>query len=230
MRDTHAPGEWRASLPVHRLASDGVLSGAAALALLGCAMRLRRARAPLMVISGVLAWHAGTTLARPPQSTREALAGRGGRHLKGQVTIARTPAEVYALWRDPAQLADALPPRVRVESFAPNVTRWQLTSKDGSTTVAEWTAELINDEPDRLLAWRTTSDATVLSAGSVRFSPAPGGQGTEVGVHLQYAAPLGAVGAGLAKLTPFNPSVLLGRSLDHIKRYLEFGRHAVLVS
>jgi uncharacterized membrane protein len=230
MHETHAPDEWRVSLPVHRLASDGVLSGAAAVTLLGLARWYPRARAPLVVASGLLAWRAGTTLARSPKSTRAALAGRGGRHLKGQVTIARTPPDVYALWRDAARLNDALPPRIRVEWIAPNLTRWRLTSTNGATTLAEWTAELINDEPDRLLAWRTTSDATVLSAGSVRFTPAPGGQGTEVGVHLQYAAPLGAVGANLAALTPFNPSLLLGNSLDHIKRYLEFGRHAVLVS
>jgi uncharacterized membrane protein len=199
-----------------------------ALTTLGLALRYRRARAPLVVASGMLVWHAAVAPGR--QSTRAALSGRGGAHLKSQVTIARTPAEVYALWRDPAQLSEALPPRVRVEALAPNLTLWRLTSDDGASTVAEWKAELINDEPERVLAWRTTSDATVLSAGSVRFSPAPAGQGTEVAVHLQYKAPLGKIGARLAALTPFNPSLLLGRSLDHIKRYLEFGRHAVLVS
>lgn len=81
-----------------------------------------------------------------------------------------------------------------------------------------------------LLAWRTTTEGTVLSAGSVRFDPAPGDQGTEVRVHLQYAAPLGAVGAGLASLTPYNPALLLGRGLDHIKRHLELGRRAELTA
>lgn len=207
---------------------DRLAAAAAAVVLVGVAARARRGRVPLLLGSALLAAHAGSGLDVRPRSTRTRLSGPAGRHLKSHITIARPPHEVYGFWRDASRLAAALPPRVHVESLGPATTRWRLTSKDGGTTLAEWTADLINDEPDRLLAWRTAADGTVLSAGSVRFDPAPGDQGTEVRVHLQYAAPLGAVGAGLASLTPYNPALLLGRGLDSIKRHLELGRRAAL--
>lgn len=210
------------------IAADRMMAAAVAVALVGIAARVRRGRVPLLAASAVLAVHAGSGLRARPRSTRDRLSGPAGRHLKSHITIARPPSEVYRLWREPSRLAEALPPRVHVEALGPTTTRWRLTSKDGETTLAEWTADLINDEPDRVLAWRTASDGTVLSAGSVRFDPAPGDQGTEVRVHLQYAAPLGAVGAGLASLTPYNPGLLLGRGLDSIKRHLELGRRAEL--
>jgi uncharacterized membrane protein len=219
-----------ALLPADGIALNHLVSAAMAVALVGIATRIRRGRLPLVVASALLAAHAGSGLPARPRTTRASLSGPAGRHLRSHITIAKPPQEVYRLWRNPTRLNEALPPRIHVEAVGPATTRWRLTSKDGETTLAEWTADLINDEPDHLLAWRTTSDGTVLSAGSVRFDPAPGDQGTEVRVHLHYAAPLGAVGAGLASLTPYNPALLLGRSLDHIKRHLELGRRAELTA
>ena len=68
----------------------------------------------------------------------------------------------------------------------------------------------------------------VVSAGSVNFMQAPGNQGTEVRVHLQYAPPLGRVGSAAATLSGHPPSLLVREALRDIKRYLEIGHSVVL--
>ena len=120
--------------------------------------------------------------------------------------------------------------KITVDNIDGTRSRWQLrTSPDGEPLV-EWTAELINEVPDKVLGWQTTSDADVVSAGSVNFVPAPGTQGTEVRVHLQYAPPLGRVGSAAATLSGNPPSMVVREALRDIKRFLEFGRSVVLTA
>ena len=54
-----------------------------------------------------------------------------------------------------------------------------------------WEAEIINDQPPQLLAWRTLPGGPVAHAGSVRFTPA--GASTRIDVSLQYDPPGGTV-------------------------------------
>jgi uncharacterized membrane protein len=49
----------------------------------------------------------------------------------------------------------------------------------GGKTV-EWDAEIIEAQENRMLSWRSLAGNDVDSAGSVWFTPVPGGQGTVV--------------------------------------------------
>src|SRR5438034_10305159 len=62
---------------------------------------------------------------------------------------------------------------------------------------AEWDAEIINEIPNELIAWRSVDGSTVDNAGSVHFLPLRGG--TEVRVILRYYPPAGKLGAEIAK-------------------------------
>ena len=64
----------------------------------------------------------------------------------------------------------------------------------------EWEAEIINDKPNEMIAWRSLPGSEVDTAGSVHFKPVGGGRGTEVHVNLKYNPPGGVVGAAVAKL------------------------------
>ena len=156
-------------------------------------------------------------------SARRQLGGSRGSHVRVQTTIGQPPAAVYGFWRDPEQLAQALPDTLRVRRIDDVQSHWTLLTSGGHT-LATWTANLINDVPDRLLAWQTTGNSAVVSAGSVAFTPAPGDQGTEVRVHLQFAPPLGRIGAGLATVSGHDATAVTRRGVDGIKRFLELGR------
>jgi uncharacterized membrane protein len=94
--------------------------------------------------------------------------------------------------------------------------------------LATWTAEIINDVPERVIAWRTVGESDIVSAGSVQFKEAPGGQGTELSVHMQYSPPFGRLGAGLAGLFGRGADQVVTQCLRDIKRYLELGRQVTL--
>jgi uncharacterized membrane protein len=90
-------------------------------------------------------------------------------------------------------------------------------------TTVEWTAQIVEDRPNELISWRSTDDAKVSNAGTVRFTKAPGGRGTEVHLELRYDPPAGAVGATIAKLMGQEPSQQVDGDLRRFKQVMETG-------
>lgn len=133
-----------------------------------------------------------------------ALAGGHGSHVERTVTILRSPADLYAQWRDLERLPALMPHLDSVTLLGDTRSHWVARGPGG--TRPAWEAEIVADEPGRLISWRSVGEGDVENAGSVRFTPAPGDRGTEVKVILTYAPPAGRLGLGLA--------TLLGRSAD----------------
>ncbi len=159
-----------------------------------------------------------------PRSTAERLSGDKGTHVREQITIAQPISAVFGFWRSLDTLAAATDHRLSVVTLDARRSHWTVRSRAGGAPLVEWTAELINEVPDQVLGWRTTSDADVVSAGSVNFAVVPGTGATEVRVHLQYDPPLGRIGAAAAAAAGHAPDALIREALRDIKRYLEDGR------
>src|SRR5947208_1583061 len=90
-------------------------------------------------------------------------------------------------------------------------------------SVVEWDAEIFNEIPNKLIAWRSLEGSDVVSAGSVNFDPAADGWGTRVTVHLQYSPPGGKVGAAIAKLSGRDAETEIREDLRRFKQLLEAG-------
>jgi uncharacterized membrane protein len=86
----------------------------------------------------------------------------------------------------------------------------------------EWDAEIYNEKPNELIAWRSL-DGNFTNAGSVHFEPAPGERGTLVKVVMNYNAPGGKVSALLAKLFGQEPGQVIEEDLRRLKQILETG-------
>jgi uncharacterized membrane protein len=86
----------------------------------------------------------------------------------------------------------------------------------------EWNAEIINEEPNALIAWRSLGGADVDNAGSVRFHDAAGG-GTELRVVLDYIPPAGKVGKWVATLFGEAPEQQIKDDLHRFKQLMEAG-------
>ncbi|HEY7182806.1 MAG TPA: SRPBCC family protein [Blastocatellia bacterium] len=87
----------------------------------------------------------------------------------------------------------------------------------------EWDAEIINEEPNELIAWRSLEGAQVPNAGSVRFERNPNGPGSEVKVAIEYAPPAGKIGSLLAKLFGEDPERRVAEDLRRFKQFMETG-------
>ena len=90
-------------------------------------------------------------------------------------------------------------------------------------TVFRWEAEVVADEPNRRLAWKSLPGSQVMHQGEVEFRPAPGNRGTEILVDLRYLPPAGRAGASIAKLFGKEPSQEIAADLRRLKQVIETG-------
>ena len=165
---------------------------------------------------------AGISTAEPHNGTRSALRNRHGVMVDESVTINKSAPELYRFWRNFSQLPRFMDHLVSVTcSRDQRFSHW-VARAPGRRTV-EWDARVINDIPDELIAWRTLGKADVVSAGSVRFTEAADGRGTQVRVHLQYEPPIGKVGATVAWLLGHEPSQTIREDLRRLKQIMEAG-------
>jgi uncharacterized membrane protein len=137
------------------------------------------------------------------------------------ITVRRPIDEVYAFWRDFQNLPRFMSHLEAVQVMGEGRSHWRAKAPAGATV--EWDAEMIEDRPNELIAWRSLEGADVPNSGSVRFRPAPGEQGTEVEVELQYDAPGGKLGRLVARLFGEEPSQQVAGDLRRFKQVLETG-------
>jgi len=120
------------------------------------------------------------------------------------ITINRPADELYRLWRNLEDLPRFMS---HLESVQVQGNRSHWVARGPAGMSVEWDAEIINEEADRLLAWRSLEGSRIATAGSVHFRPAPAGRGTEIVVTLKYDPPAGKLGAWLAWLFGEEPSL-----------------------
>jgi uncharacterized membrane protein len=144
-----------------------------------------------------------------------------GIHVSKAVTINKPARELFDYWRDLTNLPRIMSHLKSVEVIDDCRSRWVAKGPMGSSI--EWVAEIINEEPHELIAWRSLADAEVDNAGSVRFVPAPGGRGTEVRVELEYIPAAGKLGAAIAKLLGKEPGQQIADDLRRFKQLIETG-------
>lgn len=136
------------------------------------------------------------------------------------ITINASAEALYTFWRDPHNMPLIMENVRSVEPLEGPRSRWTGFAPDG--TAVQWEAEIVEDMPGELLAWRTLEGPFECS-GSVRFLTAPGGRGTEVVVDTHYRLRGGVAGKLIALAARRDPGVLIGRALHRLKQIIEIG-------
>jgi len=140
----------------------------------------------------------------------------------GRCTIRQEPDVLYRFWRDFTNLSLIIGHPVTITEISPTESHWSVGVLPGERRV-EWDAVVLNDVPAQLLAWHSLGEGEVDNAGAVRFVPAPGDEGTEVTVRLDYNPPGGRVGALFAKLSADDPEKQVAEALRRFKALMEAG-------
>lgn len=144
-----------------------------------------------------------------------------GIRVKKAITVNRSPEEAYTFWRNFEYLPWFMAHLESVRVMDQHRSYWKAKAPLGATI--EWAAEIVEDRPPHLIAWRSLEGADVPNSGQVSFLPAPGGRGTEIRVELSYDPPGGIVGATIAKLFGKEPSQQVDGDLRRFKQMLEIG-------
>jgi uncharacterized membrane protein len=137
------------------------------------------------------------------------------------VTIEKPRAELFAFWRNFENLPRFMEHLVSVRVDSPTRSHWQAKAPAGRTV--EWDAEIVNEVPDEIIAWKSVGEPDVSNAGAVNFSDAPGGRGTVVRVTLDYEPPAGRVGAILSHFFSEEPDRQTRDDLRKFKQLMETG-------
>ncbi len=151
---------------------------------------------------------------------QQSLARHAGRVVR-TVTVNRPADELYRFWRDLENLPRVMPHLESVEVRGGGTSHWVASGPLGSRV--EWDAEIVEDRPNELVAWRSVEGSDVRHAGSVRFEPAPGNRGTEVMVEMDYDVPGGPVGSVIAMLSGEEPKQQVSDALRRFKQVMETG-------
>jgi len=147
------------------------------------------------------------------------LVGQFGVVIEREIPVDEQPDKVYAFWRDLRNLPIIMPGLESIQVLSEHRSRWRVKGPAGTTF--EWTAEIINDKPNELIAWRTEPNARVAHAGSVHFVARPGG-GTIIRIALQYDPPGGELTDLLTRLVGADPRKRIDENLERLRD--AFGR------
>jgi uncharacterized membrane protein len=203
---------------LHRNERLATAIGGAALIVWG-AKKLTSEHQPL---GAMLATTGASLIWRSARSdTRIRLAGARGTMVEESVAINRPAAELYEFWHRLERLPEVMPQLLTVERVGHRRSHW--VAKGPARWRIEWYADVINDIPNELIAWRTVEGSDVISAGSVHFEPHPGGRGTAVRVKLQYDPPGGKLGAAIASAFGDDPDSVIREGLRRFKQLMETG-------
>ena len=137
------------------------------------------------------------------------------------VTINRPRAELYAFWRDFRNLARFLENIERVDIGDDRRSHWVIKAPAGRTV--EWDSQITEDEPDRLIAWKSLDGGDIKNTGRIEFTDAAPGRGTLVTATIVYDPPGGDVGKLIGKLFQKEPKMQARRDLRRFKQLMETG-------
>jgi uncharacterized membrane protein len=143
-----------------------------------------------------------------------------GLEVKKAITVNKSPDEVYAFWRSFENFPRFMTHVESVQDRQDGKSHWVVKAPTGTV---EWDAEVAEERPGEVIAWRSLPGSSITNRGSVRFKQAPGGRGTEVEVELRYEPPAGTLGVTVAKLMGEEPATQLSDDLRRFKQVIETG-------
>jgi uncharacterized membrane protein len=157
-------------------------------------------------------------------SATSVAAGHGVK-VERTMTINAPPDKLYKFWRKLENLPQFMH---HLESVTVNgdISHWVAKGPLGKRV--EWDAQIINDKPNEVIAWKSLEGSMVDNAGSVHFTKAPGGRGTEVRVVLKYDPPAGKVGDFIAWMFRKSADQEVKEELRHFKQLMETGEVATV--
>ena len=142
--------------------------------------------------------------------------------VRRSATINRPRAEVYAFWRNFENLPRFMQ-HLQAVTVKPDGRRSHWVTRAPLGRTVEWDAEIVEEQADELLAWRSLPGADIENEGRVSFRDALDGSGTIVDVELEYRPPLGAPSIVVARLFGEQPWQQVRDDLRRFKQIMEAG-------
>ena len=139
-----------------------------------------------------------------------------------KVMINRPKEEVYAFWRKLENLPLFMKHLDSVTVIDETTSLWTAKIPGGLGTI-DWESEIINDQVNNRISWRSLPESEIRNSGNVEFKDAGPGR-TELHAVISYQAPGGIIGEKVGQL--LNPvfEKLVKSDIENFKKYIETSR------
>ena len=184
---------------------------------------LRRRSLP-MLIGGSALIYRGATGVCPVYRAIEPQAGAqlsDGLQVEEAITVNKPAEFVYALWRRLENLPRFMSHIESVTVTVGNQSHW--VAKLPAPLRLEWDAEIVDEQENKKLSWRSLPGSMIDHSGTVFFHFVPSRNSTEVKVILTFKPPAGSVGASIARLLNFLTKSQIRSDLRAFKAIAETG-------
>jgi uncharacterized membrane protein len=145
-----------------------------------------------------------------------------GIHVERSFLINRPVEEVYKFWRNFENLPKFMRHLKSVQVVNEKETRWQARAPIAGSI--EWDAEIVDEQENAFIVWRSKDRALVPNDGSVRFEKASEYHGgTQITVVMNYDPPGGKLGSIFATLFGEDADQQVREDLRRFKQLMETG-------
>lgn len=213
------PGECSDLMQENWSPATRLLAGAVGGALLLNGIVKRGLGSKLLGLAGLGLFMRGTT----NMDTRRLLGIGGGRRgfdIQKTVHIHAPVDQVFGFVTDFERSSRFFPHVRSIRDLGNGRLRWTLHGPGNAHIELE--EVLTRVEPNRVIAWESTTDSPVAYQGTVHFEPQPDDT-TRVHIQMSYLPPGGAAGHLFAQVFGVDPKHQLEESLMRIKTFLETG-------
>ena len=178
----------------------------------------------LAAAGGYLLFRGATGYCPANEATGRDTADQKNRSLEitRSLTINKPREELYAYWRQLENLPTFMQHLQEIRQTNEKQSHWVANVPKDMGTIA-WDAEIVREEENQRLAWRSLPGSDIENAGEVQFKDAPANRGTVVQATITYRPPAAAVGSDVAQL--LNPlfTQMVKEDLRRFKRLMETG-------
>ncbi len=202
-------GHTNEGLMSSRISKWALLCGGSALAAYGI-VRRSKTGIGLAAVGSLMAVE-GTRLSSDTRDFRA----------RSSFAINCAPSQAYNYWRKLDNLPAFMSHLASVRMIDDRRSEWVAIGPLG--TKIRWTAEIVDEEQEKLIAWRSVPGSLFRFSGSVEFLPETGGRGTVVIATMSYAIPGGALGKTMMSIFGKNPEFLIREDLRKFKALMESG-------
>jgi len=142
-------------------------------------------------------------------------------NIHARLIINRPVNEVYNFWRHLGNLPLFMKHLEGVTVLSDTLSEWTIKVPGVGSTLS-WKAEIVGEEVNRYIGWRSLAGSSVRNAGKIEFKDA-GELGTLVHVVFSYHPPLGGAVEEVARF--INPvfEKIVRNDIMGFKRYMETG-------
>jgi uncharacterized membrane protein len=118
--------------------------------------------------------------------------------IEESLTLHKPVAEVYPRWRGIENLPSLMSHLESVTPTSGKKSHW--VARIPAPLRLEWDAEVVDEEENRKIAWRSLPGSDIEHSGVVLFHPAPARNATEVKMLLSCRPPTGGIGRAVGLL------------------------------